>query len=339
MTLLHPADADLLGFADGSADDTIRRHVASHLADCDRCRRAVQGYREVRSILHAMPAEAPEPLLGRIRASRDAGARAIFPTATDPVPTRRPRLARLLGRDAPSAAIVDGPPRPSEWAAWRGKPIAAAFLATAAVMLLALWPHRTPRGLRDTAADGLLPGLAFSRSASAEHPPARYRAATLDPTRLASRTLRYALGRSRATAFAFEVAVAPDPGRAGEWRVIQRTADHADTLPLALSAARYRGLGDFIVMLGLMPLHEGWQGSVVQRHRSDSVAWDLAVTGTHDLPGRAGPVPVRELTVSVEGRAVVRLLVRRDDGVLVWAGGPATAFADGLTLVSESPAP
>lgn len=86
MLLLHPREATLLRYAAGSAQDTARRRVASHLADCDKCRGTVQSTRELRVALASGGAVgAPDPLLQRILQSRMQGERVILPVEA-PVP-------------------------------------------------------------------------------------------------------------------------------------------------------------------------------------------------------------------------------------------------------------
>lgn len=83
MMLLHPREATLLRYAAGSAQETARRRVASHLADCDRCRSTVQSTREIRVALASGAAVgAPDLLLQRILQSRMQGERVILPAET-----------------------------------------------------------------------------------------------------------------------------------------------------------------------------------------------------------------------------------------------------------------
>ncbi|MEO5800132.1 MAG: hypothetical protein ABIS00_11900, partial [Gemmatimonadales bacterium] len=112
MLLLHPREATLLRYAAGSAKETARRQVASHLADCDRCRGTVQSTRELRTMLASGGAVgAPDPLLQRILQSRVQGERVILPVEA---PVMQPAFSapRL---NSPSGASNDKFMRPAFW--------------------------------------------------------------------------------------------------------------------------------------------------------------------------------------------------------------------------------
>lgn len=106
----HPAPRRLLDFLDGRLDDVVRRRVASHLADCQRCRDQVQGLRRVRTALAPDGTEPSAALWRRILASRAAGEVVLLPQVLDDAPPRAGggwttrRLA--LGRYAAAAALL-----------------------------------------------------------------------------------------------------------------------------------------------------------------------------------------------------------------------------------------
>ena len=71
MTLLHPRETTLLRYAAGSAAESMRRRVATHLAECERCRRVVTSTRELRVALGSGgESVSPESLLTRVLTSR-----------------------------------------------------------------------------------------------------------------------------------------------------------------------------------------------------------------------------------------------------------------------------
>lgn len=115
--LMHPGELALTRYAAGSAAESLRRRVAGHLADCDRCRATVQSTRDVRAALKATAeASAPAALFERIMASRASGARALLPVEA-------PEALQLEVR---TLRVGNGPTisRPVLWAVLGG---AAAF--------------------------------------------------------------------------------------------------------------------------------------------------------------------------------------------------------------------
>ncbi len=117
MLLLHPREATLLRYAAGSAKETARRQVASHLADCDRCRGTVQSTRELRATLASGGAVgAPDPLLQRILQSRVQGERVILPVEA---PVLQPGFA------APNTRVGQPTIRPAFWLVLTGVAVAA----------------------------------------------------------------------------------------------------------------------------------------------------------------------------------------------------------------------
>lgn len=88
MPFGHPSYERLSRYADQDLDDARRRRVAQHLAGCSACRARVRFIRELDAAARSLSVPAPDTdLLERVIDARQAGERAILPTA-DPVPPR-----------------------------------------------------------------------------------------------------------------------------------------------------------------------------------------------------------------------------------------------------------
>ncbi len=83
MHFRHPALDELAGFAAGALPPAPRRRVASHAQSCTRCQASLRFVRRLVSLAPALSAADPA-LLGRVLASRAAGARVILPAAPEP---------------------------------------------------------------------------------------------------------------------------------------------------------------------------------------------------------------------------------------------------------------
>jgi putative transcriptional regulator len=90
----HPADEFLLDYAAGTASPTETLLLATHLAYCDRCRKAVKAARTVGGTLldTLEPARLPPNMLNRTLAAIDAGIQ------DDPAPPPPPPLSTFLAR-------------------------------------------------------------------------------------------------------------------------------------------------------------------------------------------------------------------------------------------------
>ena len=107
LTLLHPSLKTLKGFAEAELAERRRPRIAAHLADCDRCRREVAGLRTMRDQLRGLPVpELSDDLLGRILASRAAGARIILPASEESPSLRRRSLTWVAAGTAAAAAAM-----------------------------------------------------------------------------------------------------------------------------------------------------------------------------------------------------------------------------------------
>ncbi len=93
--LAHPAFERLSRYADGELEGDRRDRVASHLADCDRCRDTIRFIRELGEAARHLPEpEPPADALSRFLARRAAGERVILPTC-DSVPIEIERKRAL----------------------------------------------------------------------------------------------------------------------------------------------------------------------------------------------------------------------------------------------------
>lgn len=105
-SLLHPGDAALDRFAEGTATGRERTRIGAHLEHCAECRRHLQFVRAVRTEASAIPVRAPEgDTLTTILARRAAGERVILPS-TDPVVPRPRRLTALAGLAAATIVVA-----------------------------------------------------------------------------------------------------------------------------------------------------------------------------------------------------------------------------------------
>lgn len=98
----HPSYATLNQFADGELEGRRYRRVASHLADCSRCRQEVAFIRRAGDLARSLETPAvPTEILDRVLERRTTGERVLLPPESpgaEPEPRRRtvPAIAALL---------------------------------------------------------------------------------------------------------------------------------------------------------------------------------------------------------------------------------------------------
>jgi hypothetical protein len=222
----HPAPRRLLDFLDGRLDDAVRRRVASHLADCQRCRDQVQGFREVRLALASDGAAPSAALWDRITASRAAGAVVLLPRVLDHPPRR--------------AAVIDWRGRPDRRTLRRYAAVAALLTVGALALRLPLaefglrshlmaWRHAVTDFWSNT-----LTADAPAVEARVDAPPARPVAARLRPFTARYEVRHYVDGRLTSVDSATTLTVQPlgadwqvriTEAGDGEWRTVVAVLD------------------------------------------------------------------------------------------------------------------
>ena len=111
IPLLHPTARELHRFADSELGARAQSRVASHLADCTRCRDSVTFSRSLARSLRSLPEDRPPAsLIARVIAERGSGARAILPNVEQVARGRRLRpIAWIVGAAAAAAALFIAP--------------------------------------------------------------------------------------------------------------------------------------------------------------------------------------------------------------------------------------